>query len=304
VDVNPAFEIIDYQRFRPLLVLNAQVEQLFTGMRWAEGPVWFADAQAVLVSDLPNNRILRWVEGASFTVFREPCCNANGNTRDRQGRLVTCENGSRRVTRTEFDGTVTVLADQFEGKRFNSPNDVIVRSDGSIWFTDPDYGILADYTGEKAESEIGRNCVFRLDPSSGALTIVTDELVKPNGLAFSPDEKILYLADSGGSHMQGGPHHILAYDLEGDRLCNGRVFAEVSPGLADGFRIDVDGNLWTSAGDGVHCYAPDGALIGKILVREAVANVVFGGRHRSRLFIAASTSLYAVYTGTRGAAWP
>jgi len=303
--MNPDFQILDHRRFRPLVVGNAQVERLHTGMRWAEGPVWFPDMQALLWSDIPNDRILRWVDGGGVSVFRTPSGNANGNTRDRQGRLITCESGERRITRTELDGSITVLADRFEGKRFNSPNDVVVRSDGTIWFSDPDYAILSDFTGVKGESEIGRNLVFRLDPRDGSLAIAADGFVKPNGLAFSPDERILYVADSGGSHVEGGPHHIMAFDVAEDgRTSNPRIFAEISPGIPDGFRLDEDGNIWTSAADGVHCIAPDGALIGKILVPEVVANVTFGGRRRSRLFIAAFTSLYAVYVGVRGAEKP
>jgi gluconolactonase len=302
--MNPDFEIIDYKRFRPYLVSNGRVETLYTGTLWGEGPVWFADTQTLLWSDIPNDRMLRWVEGGSVTTFRQPSNNANGNTRDRQGRLVTCESGSRRITRTELDGSLTILAEQFEGKRLNSPNDIVVHSDDSIWFTDPPYGILSDYTGTKAESEIGRNCVFRIDPSSGELTVATDEAVKPNGLAFSPDESILYVADTGISHQQDGPHHILAFDVDGTKLRNRRVFAVIEPGVSDGFRVDVDGNLWTSAGDGVHCITPEGALIGKIHTPEVIANVTFGGRRRSRLFMTGASSLFAVYVGTRGLQYP
>jgi gluconolactonase len=302
--MSPDFELADYKRFRPYLVANAKVETLHVGTLWGEGPVWFPDSQTLLWSDIPNDRILRWVEGGGVSVFRQPSNNANGNNRDRQGRLVTCESGGRRVTRTELDGSITVLAERFEGKRLNSPNDIVVRADNSIWFTDPNYGILSDYTGIKAESEIGRNCVFRLDPSTGELAVVTDELVKPNGLAFSPDEKLLYIADSGTSHQQDGPHHIVAYDVDGSRLRNGRVFAVIDAGAPDGFRLDVDGNVWTSAADGVHCYAPDGALLGKIHTPEVITNLTFGGRRRSRLFMAGGSTLFSVYVGTRGAEYP
>jgi len=301
--MSPDFEIIDYKRFRPYLVANAKVETLYTGTLWGEGPVWFADSQMLLWSDIPNDRILRWVEG-SVTVFRQPSNNANGNFRDRQGRLVTCESGSRRVTRTELDGTITVLAERFEGKRLNSPNDIVVKSDDSVWFSDPNYGILSDYTGTKAESEIGRNCVFRLDPKTGELAVGTDELVKPNGLAFSPDEKILYIADSGASHQQNGPHEIVAFDVEGTKLSNRRVHAVIDAGSPDGFRVDIDGNIWTSALDGVHCIAPDGVLIGKIHAPEVITNVTFGGRRRSRLFMTGGSALFAVYLGTRGVLQP
>ena len=304
VAVSPDFEIIDYKRFRPYLVANAKVEALYTGTLWGEGPVWFADTQTLLWSDIPNNRVMRWVEGGTVSVFREPSNNGNGHTRDRQGRLVTCESGGRRVTRTELDGGITVLADCFEGKRLNSPNDVVVRSDDSIWFSDPNYGILSDYTGVKAQSEIGRNCLFRLDAATGDLTVATDELVKPNGLAFSPDESVLYVADSGATHQQDGPHQLVAFEVDGLRLRNGRVFAVIDPGVPDGLRVDMDGNVWCSAADGVHCFAPDGALIGKIHTPELITNLTFGGRRNSRLFMTGGTTLFAVYVGTRGAQRP
>jgi gluconolactonase len=295
------FEIINYKRFRPSIVGAARLELLHSGMLWAEGPVYFADGEYLLFSDIPSNRILRWVEGAGVTVYRSPSNFSNGNTRDKQGRLITCESGARRVTRTEYDGRITVLADNFQGKRLNSPNDVVVRSDGTIWFTDPPYGILSDYTGDKADSELGVNNVFCLDPSSGELTVATGEMVKPNGLAFSPDEKILYVADTGISHQQDGPHHIMKWDVDGKRLSNPKVFATIEPGVSDGFRVDSDGQVWTSAADGVHCYAPDGELIGKLLVPEVVSNLTFGGRKRSRLFITTASRLYSIFVGRSGA---
>ena len=299
------FEYIDYARFRPNVVGNARVECLHTGMRWPEGPVYFADGDYLLWSDIPNDRILRWVEGAGVSVYRAPSNNANGNTRDRQGRLVTCESGGRRVTRTEYDGSITVLAERYQGRRLNSPNDVVVKSDDTVWFTDPDYGILSDYTGNKASSEIGANNVYRLDPGAGTLEVACGTMGKPNGLAFSPDERILYIADTVVSHDPEGAHHILAWDVEGGRsLVNPRVFAVISPGFADGFRVDVAGNLWTGAADGVHCYAPDGALIGKIRLPEMAVNLTFGGPKRNRLFIATESSLYAVFVGQRGAQTP
>ncbi len=297
-------EILD-ERFRFMTLGNAWLEKLHGGMLWAEGPVYFADGDYLLWSDIPNNRMMQWSEGLGVRVFRHPANNSNGNTRDRQGRLVTCEHGARRVTRTESDGTITVLADKYRGKRLNSPNDVVVKSDGSVWFTDPPYGILSDYEGHKSASELGACYVFRLDPTSGSLAIVADDFVKPNGIAFSPDESILYIADTGGSHDPNGPHHIRAFAVrDGERLSEGRVFAEINPGLADGFRLDVDGNLWTSAGDGVHCYSPAGELLGKIKVPEVVSNVVFGGPKRNRLFITATTSLYAIYVAQAGAQRP
>lgn len=285
-------------RFSELLCGNCRLEKLYTGTRWAEGPCYFADGNFLIWSDIPNNRMLRWTEGLGVEVFRNPSHCANGNTRDRQGRLVTCEHESRRVTRTEWDGSVTVLADRYEGKRLNSPNDVVVRSDGSVWFTDPPYGILSDYEGNKSASELGANYVFRLDPASGKLAVVGDDFDKPNGIAFSPDEKRLYVADS------GAPRHMRVFDVEGDRLFRGRVFAECDAGCFDGFRFDTNGNLWTSTKAGVSCYAPDGELLGKIRVPEAVANLTFGGPKRNRLFITATTSLYSIFVNARGAQQP
>lgn len=295
------FVILNFKRFRPYVVANAPLQRLHTGMLWAEGPVYFADLGVLLVSDIPSEQILRLVPGQAPTVFRQPSGNANGNTRDRQGRLLTCESGNRRVTRTELDGRQTVLADNYQGKRLNSPNDIIVKSDDTVWFTDPDYGILSDYTGNKATSEMGRRCVFRFDPRDGSLTIATDELAKPNGLAFSPDEKILYVADSGATHDPQGAHEIVAYDVsDKGKLSGRRVFAVIDAGVPDGFRVDVDGNVWSSAADGVHCFTPDGELIGKILVPETVTNLTFGGPKRNRMFITAASSIYAVHVGTRG----
>jgi gluconolactonase len=298
------FEVVD-ERFRFMILGNAWVEKLHGGMLWAEGPVWSADGNYLLWSDIPNNVILQWAEGLGVRVYRHPSNNSNGHTRDRQGRLVSCEHGARRVTRTEHDGSITVLADRYKGKRLNSPNDVVVKSDGSVWFTDPPYGIMSDYEGHKAKSEIGACNVYRIDPKSGDLSVVADDFNKPNGIAFSPDEQTLYIADTGGSHDPDGEHHIRAFDVVGGKkLRNGRVFAEISPGLADGFRIDTDGNVWTSAGDGVHCFSPKGELLGKIRVPEVVSNVCFGGPKRNRLFITATTSLYAVYVGQVGAQRP
>ena len=298
------FEIID-ERFRHMTLGNAWVEKLHGGMLWAEGPVWFADGQYLLWSDIPNNVILQYAEGMGVRVYRHPSNNTNGHTRDREGRLISCEHGGRRVSRTELDGRVTVLADRYKGKRLNSPNDVVVKSDGTIWFTDPPYGIMSDYEGKKTRSEIGANYVYRLEPDSGALTVVADDFDKPNGIAFSPDEKLLYVADTGGSHDPAGAHHIRVFDVVGGkRLANGRVFAEIDSGLADGFRLDTDGNVWTSAGDGVHCFSRKGDLLGKIRVPEVVSNVCFGGPKRNRLFITATTSLYAVYVAQSGALRP
>lgn len=299
-----SIEYVD-ARFRRYILPNAGLERLYTGTLWAEGPVYFADGDFLLWSDIPNDRMLRWTPGNAVSVYRQPSQHANGHTRDRQGRLITCEHGSRRVTRTEYDGRITTLVDSYRGRRLNSPNDVIVRSDDSIWFTDPPYGILSDYEGHKAESELHANCVFRLDPDSGTLDVVADDFDKPNGLAFSPDESVLYISDTGRSHDPDGHHHIRAFDVASDgRLRNSRVLIEVDPGVPDGFRVDTDGNIWTSSGDGVHCYSPQGELLGKIRVPEVVSNLTFGGARRNRLFITATTSLYAVYIGQNGAQRP
>ena len=298
------YETFD-KRFHSLMIGIAHLDKLADGCVWAEGPVWFADGGYLLWSDIPNNRILRWMPETGVSVFRADSNNSNGNTRDRQGRLVTCEHLTRRVTRTEPDGSITVIADRYQGKRLNSPNDVVVKSDHSIWFTDPSYGILTEFEGSRAEQEQGGCYVYRVDPATGEIAVVVDDFVKPNGLAFSPDEKILYVADSAGSHDPEAPCHIRAFDVvDGKRLVNGRVFCNIKTGVPDGFRMDVNGNLWTSTHAGVECYAPDGALLGRINVPEIVANVCFGGTRRNRLFITATTSLYAVYVNTTGVQRP
>jgi gluconolactonase len=291
--------------FASFVLGNASLERLHTGMRWAEGPVYFADARQLLVSDIPNDRVLRLPDDDGVSIFRQPSNFANGNTRDRQGRLITCEHGTRSVTRTELDGRVTVLVDRFQGRRLNSPNDVVVRSDGSVWFTDPPYGILSDYEGHRADSELDGCYVFRLDPETGALDVVADDMVKPNGLAFSTDQTVLYVADSGASHDPDGPHHLRAYDVvNGRELGRPRVLADISPGIPDGLRVDSEDFLWCCAGDGVQCLSPDGALLGRIRVPEVVSNCAFGGPKRNRLFITASTSLYAIYLNRTGAGRP
>ncbi|MDX5351443.1 MAG: SMP-30/gluconolactonase/LRE family protein [Paracoccaceae bacterium] len=299
---------IDDRRFRALIIGSAQLDRLASGCRWAEGPVWFADAQCLLFSDIPNQRILRWSQDATggpgtITTFRQPSHFANGQTRDRQGRLVTCQHGTRSVTRTEIDGTITTLADSYQGKRLNAPNDVIVDSHGAIWFSDPTYGILSDYEGYQAEPEQPVRGVYRLSPT-GQLDRVAEDFLQPNGLCLSPDERTLYVADSGASHLHEAPRHILAFDVAEGRLTNQRVIAKIDAGIPDGIRTDAQGNLWSSAADGVHCFAPDGTRLGKILVPEAVANLTFGGPRRNRLFITATTSLYAVYLAVPGAQRP
>jgi gluconolactonase len=271
-----------------------------------EGPVWFGDGRYLLWSDIPNDRILKWdEETGQVSIFRRPSDFANGNTRDRQGRLVTCEHGGRRVTRTEYDGSITVLMDRWQGKRLNSPNDVVVKSDGSIWFTDPPFGLLGHYEGHKAEPELPQ-AVYRIDGETGEASVVADDILGPNGLCFSPDERLLYVVES-----RGVPHRrILAYDVGGDgrTIANRRVLIDAGPdGTPDGMRCDVDGNLWCGWGmgspelDGVLVFAPDGTRIGRIALPERCANVCFGGRKRNRLFMAAAQSLYALYVNTQGA---
>jgi gluconolactonase len=290
-------------RFQHLFKGSARLEKLAEGCRWAEGPAYFPAGRYLVWSDIPNDRMMRFDETSGHvSIFRHPAGHSNGNTVDRQGRLVTCEHGNRRVTRTEHAGSITVLASHHQGKRLNSPNDAVVKSDGSIWFTDPAYGIDSDYEGHKAESEIGACHVYRIDPQTGEVRIVADDFVRPNGIAFSPDEKRLYVADTGATHVKDGPRHIRVFDVDAQgSLSGGGVFATCTQGLFDGFRLDEAGRIWTSAGDGVHCYDSDGTLLGKILVPEGVANVVFGGPKRNRLYICATTSLYAIMLPVNGA---
>ncbi len=285
-------------RFDRFVLGNAPLKRLATGFDWVEGPVWFGDADCLLFSDIPNDRILRWSPGTGISTYRSPSNFANGNTRDRQGRLVTCEHGARRVTRTEWDGTITVIADGFEGKRLNSPNDVVVRSDGTIWFSDPHYGLSMDYEGALAEQELP--CmVYRVDPATGAMDVMVDDLACPNGLAFSPDERALYVADT-GRIFTDDRKHIRVYDVADAGPLTGRDFHEIDAGFADGFRVDEDGLVWSSAGDGVHCLSPEGCLLGRIHVPETVSNVCFGGRSRHVLYVTATTSLYAIALNRRG----
>ena len=300
---DPAIHALD-PRFEKYWIKLSAIERIATGMRWAEGPVWFGDGRYLLCSDIPNNRIIRWDEQTgAVSDFRKPSNYGNGNTRDRQGRLITCEHG-RRVTRTEYDGSITVLMDNFEGKKLNSPNDVVVKSDNSIWFTDPVFGILSDYEGNKAPSEIGQN-VYRIDGETLAATVVADDVLGPNGLCFSPDEKLLYVVESRGVPSR----KILAYDVsaDGKTIANKRVFIDAGPGTPDGMRCDIDGNLWCGWGmgtaelDGVFVFAPDGKQIGRISLPERCANLCFGGAKRNRLFMASSQSIYALYVNTQGA---
>ena len=299
ITLDPRFEAI-----RP--PMNASVERLYTGCRWSEGPVWFGDLRCLLWSDIPNNRILKWdEETGEVSVFRKPSNNANGNTRDRQGRLVTCEHGMRQVTRTEHDGTITVICNRYpgvDGKPLNSPNDVVVKSVGSIWFTDPAFGILGNYEGNRAAPELPTN-VYRVDGRTGRTTVVAEGINFPNGLCFSPDESRMYIVES-----RSNPRAIRVYDVvgDGDRLTNPRNFADLGGGSPDGFRCDGHGNLWCGWGgsaelNGVAVFAPDGTMIGRISLPERCANLCFGGVKRNRLFMAASHSLYAVYVSIEGA---
>ena len=300
---DPAVRALDprFEDIKP--PFNAAVERLATGFRWAEGPVWFGDGRYLLWSDIPNNRIMRWDEETGVaSVFRKPSNHANGNTRDRQGRLVTCEHEGRRITRTEYDGSTTVILDRFDGKRLNSPNDVVVKSDGSIWFTDPPFGILGNYEGEQSPPELPTN-VYRVDGATGTATVATGDINGPNGLCFSPDESRLYIVES-----RARPRLISAFDVVGDgtKLANRRVFINAGEGTPDGFRCDVVGNLWCGWGmtpglNGVAVFAPDAEMIGHIDLPERCANLCFGGRKRNRLFMAATQSIYSVYVNTQGA---
>jgi gluconolactonase len=293
--------VVEDPRFLRLVMGNVAVQKLYTGTNWAEGPAYFPAGKYLLWSDIPNNRLLRYDEtDSSVSVFEQPCGYQNGHTVDLQGRLIACEHGGRCVSRIELDGRRTVLADRFEGKRLNSPNDVVVKSDGTIWFTDPTYGIDGEYEGDIAEPEQAGSFVYRLEPDAGRLEAIATDFVKPNGIAFSPDESTLYVSDTGATHVENGPRHIraLAMDDGGTKILTSRLFAECSVGLFDGFRVDRHGNIWASTGEGVHCYAPDGTRLGKILIPEVVGNVEFGGRKRNRLYICGTTSLYAVYLNT------
>ena len=302
-----SFEVLN-DRFARYALGNVHLERLYTGCRWSEGPVYVPAGRYLLWSDIPNDRVMRWNESdGSVSVFQSPAMNANGHTLDRQGRVISCEHRGRCVSRIEHDGSRTVLASHFQGRRLNSPNDVVVKSDHSIWFTDPTYGIDSNYEGDAGACEIGASQVYRIDPQSGQVSVVIDHMEKPNGLAFSPDEKFLYVVDTGVSHRPDGPRDVRRYALSADGCTvqgTGQLLASASVGLFDGLRVDVEGNLWLGAGDGVHCLDPDGHLIGKIRVPEVVANVCFGGPKRNRLFICGTQSLYAIYVRASGASWP
>ena len=300
--LDQAIEVLD-PRFYGLVIHNTHLECLWTGARWMEGPVYVPSARHLIFSDIPNDRTLRFDERTeNVDVFEQPSFNANGHCLDLQGRIITAEHRGRAVTRIGHDGHREILVDQYQGQRLNSPNDVVVRSDGSIWFTDPTYGIDTDYEGDIAESEIGECYVYRLAPD-GTLDAVIRDMPRPNGLAFSPDETTLYVADTGRSHVGSKcPPDIRAYQVSDDGKLTSdsySIFATCTSGVFDGFRVDRQGNLWTSAGDGVHCYSTDGSLIGKIRVPEVVSNVEFGGLKRNRLYICGTTSLYSMYLNTR-----
>jgi gluconolactonase len=301
----------DAKEFAALFPKGAVLTRLAGGFLWAEGPVWFGELNELRLSDIPNNRMLRWSPVAGLSVFRQPSQRTNGHTRDRDGNMISCEHGGRCVSRTYLDGRYEVVVSHWNGKRLNSPNDVVVKSDGSIWFTDPPYGIISDHEGIRAESEIGKNQVYRFDPQSNELSVVADDFDRPNGLAFSPDEAELYVADSGRSLGYGfgsddsRPHHVRALEVvDGKKLKQNRVVAVIDAKVPDGLRVDTEGLLWISAGDGIHCYRPDGTRLGRILVPETVANLSFGGFGKSRIFICASTSLYAIETARTGAQSP
>jgi gluconolactonase len=299
ITLPPHLEVHD-DRFRALTHPMSQLDQIATGFTWTEGPVWFGDRDALLFSDIPSRRIMMWSQSTGVTLYRRESGFNNGNTRDRQGRLIGCRHGARDVVRTEHDGSLTVLADSFEGKPLNSPNDVVVSSDGTVWFTDPTYGIISDFEGYRATPEQSARNVYRLTPD-GTLSVAVDDFTQPNGLCFSPDEKTLYIAESGSSHDDSVPSVIRKFSVNEGSLTDQGVFASIDNGLPDGIRCDRAGNLWSSAADGVHCFAPDGTLLGKILVPELVSNICFGGYDGHRLFITATTSVYRVFVDTQGA---
>jgi len=297
-DLLQGIEVID-DLFLELIDRDTEIQKHWTGCEWAEGPVYFPEGDYVLWSDVPNDRILKFdAHSGVTTVFREPCNNTNGHFRDQQGQLVSCEHATNRISRTAPDGSVTGLVDNWEGKRLNSPNDLVVKSDGTIWFTDPPYGILSNREGNQRESELEGNFTYRFDPKSKELSVVDNVADRPNGLAFSPDETMLYLADT------GEPKDITVFNVSKDSatLSNRRLFAKVRPGAADGLRVDERGNIWTSARDGVQCYSPNGSLLGKILIPEqATANLVFGDKDGKRIYICGDTSLYSVRVKVAGA---
>lgn|ERR1017187_654146 len=297
------FEIRD-PKFARYLLGNAPLETLASGFRWIEGLVWMGDAQCLLFQDLPRDRTMRWIEGSGISVYRSPSGYGNGQTRDRQGRLISCSHRERCLFRTELDGSVTRLVARHDGRRLNSPNDVTVKSDGSIWFTDPLYGIQSDYEGGRQFSE-QPPALYRFEPDSGRITVAAGDFDGPNGLAFSPDERRLYVAETGDQTTDNPKQYIRAFDVDAQgQLSGGEIFHKIEPGYADGLCVDEDGNLWSSAGDGVHCIDPSGRLLGKVLVPYRVSNLTFGGLLKNRLFIGGSHTLYAIFLNRRGLRWP
>jgi gluconolactonase len=298
------FEVKD-RRFAQYVLDNAPLEELASGFRWVEGLVWMGDANCLLFQDLPRNRTMRWIEDAGVSVYRAPSDYANGQTRDRQGRLIACSHRGRCLYRTEFDGTVTTLVTHHDGKRLNAPNDIVVKSDGTIWFSDPLYGISNDYEGGRQTSE-QPPALYRLDPEAGDIRVMIGDFDGPNGLAFSPDERRLYVAETGDQTQDNPRQYIRVFDVspDGTQLSGGAIFYKVDPGYCDGLRVDEDGNLWSSAGDGVHCISPQGELLGKVFVPHTVSNLTFGGPLKNRLFIGGSHKLYAIFLDRRGAQWP
>ena len=298
-----AFDILD-PKFAHYLLANAALEELASGFRWIEGLVWMGDADCLLFQDLPRNRTMRWIEDAGISTYRCPSHYANGQCRDRQGRLISCSHRERCLFRTELDGTLTRLVDRHDGRRLNSPNDVAVKSDGSIWFTDPLYGIQSDYEGGRQASE-QPPALYRFDPGNGNINLMAGDFDGPNGLAFSPDETRLYVAETGDQTTDNPKQYIRVFDVASDGgLSGGGIFHKIEPGYADGLCMDEEGNLWSSAADGVHCIDPDGRLLGKIRVPYRVSNLTFGGPFRNRLFIGGSHTLYAIFLNRRGAGWP
>jgi gluconolactonase len=290
--------------FAHFTLANARLEQLATGFRWLEGLVWMGDANCLLFQDLPRDRTMRWIEDAGVSIYRAPSGYGNGQTRDREGRLISCSHRERCLFRTEFDGRITRLIDSHAGRRLNAPNDVAVKSDGSIWFTDPLYGIQIDYEGGRQTSE-QPPALYRFDPESGEIVVAAGDFDGPNGLAFSPDEKRLYVAETGDQTSDDPKQYIRAFDVGSDgRLSGGDIFYKVEPGYADGLCVDDEGHLWSSAADGVHCIDPNGRLLGKVFVPYRVSNLCFGGTLKDRLFIGGSHTLYAIFLNRRGALWP
>ena len=297
------FEIHD-SRFAHYILANARLEELASGFRWIEGLVWMGDADCLLFQDLPRDRTMRWSETGGVSVFRAPSHFANGQARDRQGRLIACSHRARCLFRTELDGAVSRLVDHHDGKRLNAPNDVVVKSDGTIWFTDPLYGIQTDYEGGRQPSE-QPPAVYRFDPVDGDIRIAASDFDGPNGLTFSPDERRLYISETGDQTTDDPRQYIRTFDVGADgSLSGGNVFHKIMPGYADGLCCDEDGNVWASAADGVHCLSPDGHLLGKILVPYRVSNLAFGGALKNRLLIGGSHTLYSIFLNRRGAAWP